>query len=47
MPYAIKKSGNNWLVVKAGDGKVMGTHDSKKKAANQIKAIYANENTNK
>jgi len=47
MPYALKKNGDKWQVVKKDDGHVMGTHDSKQKASNQIKAIYANEGKEK
>lgn len=43
MPYKIKKSGSKYKVVKEGDGKVMGTHDTKKEALKQLKALYANE----
>ena len=43
MPYAIRRKGNKWLVVKKDDGKVMGTHPSKEKAAKQIMAIHINE----
>ena len=43
MPYAVHKRGDKYVVVKKDDGKVMGTHESLKKARAQIKAIYANE----
>jgi hypothetical protein len=42
MPYAIKKSGNQWKVVNRETGRVLGTHPSKVKAEAQLKAVYAN-----
>lgn len=43
MPYKVVKSGDKYQVRKKDDNKIMGTHESRKKALNQIKAIYANE----
>jgi len=43
MPYQIRKAGNKFTVVKADDGKVMGTHPSRTKARAQLRALYANE----
>ena len=43
MPYEIDKAGDSWQVRKQDDGKVMGTHATKSKAARQLAAIYANE----
>ena len=47
MPYSVKKDGSQWKVVKDEDGKVMGTHGTKKEAQAQVRAIYASENTNR
>lgn len=45
MPYRIIKDKNKYKVVKKGDdSKVFGTHDSKKKALSQIRAIEMSEN---
>ena len=41
MPWDVVRRGNKWVVV-GRDGKVHGTFDSKKKAREQQKAIYAN-----
>lgn len=44
MPYSIRKTkSGKYQVVKKDDGKVMGTHSSKKDAWSQIVAIKANE----
>ena len=43
MPYAVRKSGSGYVVVKKSDGKVLGHHATKKSAERQIRAIYANE----
>lgn len=43
MPYKVEKQGEQWCVVKEGDGKSMGCHDSQAKAEAQMRAIYANE----
>lgn len=43
MPYAVRKKGTKYQVVKKDDGKVLGTHPSKTSAQRQIRAIYANE----
>lgn len=43
MPYAIRKKGKKFLVVKKEGGKILGTHDSRSSAERQIRAIYANE----
>lgn len=42
MPYSIKKKGDKWVVYNKESGKIMGTHKSKEKAKEQIKALYAN-----
>lgn len=43
MPYAVRKSGSKYKVVKKDGGKVMGTHSSAAAAKRQIAAIHANE----
>lgn len=43
MPYTIKKQGEQWCVVKDSDGKVMGCHDTKGEAQDQMAALKANE----
>lgn len=43
MPYAVRKAGGGYQVVKKDGGKVMGTHASKAKAQAQIRAIHAAE----
>lgn len=43
MPYAIRKVGDKYAVVKQSDGTVIGTHPSPEKAALQLRALYANE----
>ena len=40
MPWDVIRKGNRWLVIDKS-GKVVGTHDSKKKARAQQKALYA------
>ena len=42
MPFAIRKQGNKFVVVKKEDGKVMGTHDSEEKAKKQLAALNIN-----
>lgn len=42
MPYYIQKDGSKYKVVTA-DGRVMGTHATRKQAEAQRRAIYANE----
>ena len=39
----IVKRGNKWLVVAESTGKTLGTHDSKKDALNQLRAVEANK----
>jgi hypothetical protein len=41
MPYHIERSGSQYDVV-SEDGKVVGTHPTKSKAASQVRALYAN-----
>lgn len=41
MPYVVAKVGGKWVVRKRDGGKVMGRHDSKMKAAAQMRALYA------
>jgi hypothetical protein len=43
MPYAVRRSGSKWSVVVKATGKVVGTHDTKKAAQAQMRAVYANE----
>lgn len=43
MPYAVRKSGAKYKVVKKDGGKVMGTHRTRAAAQRQIRAIHANE----
>lgn len=43
MPYTIKKQGDKWIVTKKGGNKVLGKHESRSKAEQQLKALYANE----
>jgi hypothetical protein len=43
MPYAIRKSGSKFQLVKESTGEVMGTHTSKASAEAQRRAIHANE----
>src|SRR3546814_15237561 len=43
MPYAVRKAGSSYKVVKKDGGKVLGTHTSKAKAQAQIRAIHAGE----
>ncbi len=43
MPYAIKKRGNKYAVVKKDGSKTFGSHSSKGKAQAQMRALYANE----
>ncbi len=42
MPYSVRKKGKRWTVVNKKTREVLGTHTSKKKAVNQLKAVYAN-----
>lgn len=42
MPWAVRKRGSKYIVVNANTGSVKGTHDSKKKAQRQLRALYAN-----
>jgi phosphosulfolactate synthase (CoM biosynthesis protein A) len=43
MPYAIKKIGDKWLVVKADTGKKVAEHDSEEKAKKQLNLLKAIE----
>lgn len=48
MPYAVKKRGSKYVVVKEGtEAPVLGTHPSEQHAKKQIAAIYAHENARK
>jgi len=42
MPYNIKQVGDQYAVIATNTGKVVGTHPSKKKAQEQLAALYAN-----
>jgi hypothetical protein len=42
----IRKQGNRWQVV-SKDGKVLGTHDTKKEAEAQLAAVEANKKRKK
>lgn len=42
MPWAIRRRGSKWAVVKRSDGKVVGTHDDYAAAQAQQRALYAN-----
>lgn len=42
MPYNIKQVGDKFAVVVSDTGRVVGTHPSKKKAQEQMSALYAN-----
>lgn len=43
MPWEIKKRGSKWVVVKKGTTKVYGTHDTRREAVAQLRALYASE----
>ncbi len=43
MPYAIKKSGQKWLVVKKDSGEKVATHDSEAKARAQMRLLQGIE----
>ena len=43
MPYAVKKSGTKWNIVRKTDGKVVGSSTSKEKAQASIRARMASE----
>lgn len=43
MPYKVSKVSNTYIVRKKDNNKIIGIHNSKKKANAQIRAIYANE----
>lgn len=47
MPYAVRKSGDKYQIIKKDTGKVVGTSDSKAKAQASIRARYAGENKGK
>lgn len=44
MPYAIQQSssGKKWYVINSDTGRRLGTHSSRAKAKDQLKAVYAN-----
>ena len=42
MPFVITKKGDKFYVKTKGTGKVHGTFDSKAKAMDQLRALYAN-----
>lgn len=39
MPYAIKKVGNKWVVIKSTTGEKVAEHDSEEKAKSQINLL--------
>lgn len=43
MPYRIVRSGGKWQVKKYLSGKVLGTHETRQEAQDQITAIKASE----
>lgn len=42
MPYKVRKSGDKWETYNPESGKVYGTHEAKKEAEAQQRALYAN-----
>ena len=42
MPWGVAERGDKWVVYKEGTGEVVGSHDSKEKAAAHQRALYAN-----
>lgn len=44
MPYEISSKGKKFILSNKETGRVIAAHDTKKKAQDQMKAIYANEN---
>ena len=47
MPYAVKRQGKKWAIVRKTDGKVVGTSDSKKMAEASVRARMRAETTKK
>ena len=47
MPYSVKKKGDEFAVVNDETGKVYGTHPTRRKAIQQMKALYANTDESK
>lgn len=47
MPYAIRKSGPKFKIVRLSDGKVVGTSTSRAKAVAAVRARYAGEKRRK
>lgn len=43
MPWRVQKKDGKYMVVKKDNGKIVGTHDTQKKAEAQVRALYANE----
>lgn len=43
MPWSIKKRGDRFCVIKDDDGSSAGCHDTRDEAAEQVRALYANE----
>lgn len=41
MPWSVKRRGHKYVVVKP-DGKVVGTHSTREKALQHLRALYAN-----
>jgi hypothetical protein len=43
MPYIIRKRRNEWLTVNAETGRILGRHETKKKAESQARLVMARE----
>lgn len=46
MPYTCKLNGTKWELTKDADGKIIGTHSTKKSCIRQMRALYAHEISN-
>lgn len=47
MPYEIRRSGSQWVVVTQDTGKVHGTHPTRADAIKQLRAMYVHANPKK
>ena len=47
MPWRVQKKNGGFVVVKKDNGKIVGTHSSKRKAEAQVRALYAGESKKK